>query len=453
MRYSSRLLHLALPIIAQQFVSSSLNLIGGLMVGQLGETSMAAVGLSNQVFFLLTFLLFGTSSGIAIFTAQLWGKEDIENIRRVFGLGLIVAFTGSLFFFIMAVFFPGAALSVYTTDPAVIALGVPYLRLVGLSYFFTAFTFMLAASMRSTGDVRTPLAVSFSALTINTVLSYALIFGKLGLPRMDVNGVAVASTISRLLECAGLIAAARLRRSPVLGTLRQTFSFTWDFAKSVLGRALPVTFNEMLWSLGISTYNAIYAHIGTDAIAAVNITSTIESLAFVIFIGISDATAILVGHQIGRGAEHGAYKDARTSLFLGMAGAAGMGVVLYFIAPHIVNLYKVSATVTEYALNILVVISATLWLRVSNMTLFVGIFRSGGDTRFGFLLDALGIWLVGVPAALAGAFLLHLPVYWVYLMVMSEEALKCVVALFRFFSGKWIHNVTHGLREVMSNEL
>ncbi len=441
--YSSRLFAVALPIIAQQFVSASLNLISGLMIGQLGETSVASVGLSNQVFFLMTLLTFGICSGAAIFTAQLWGKGDLPNVRRVMGLSLILSLAGAMIFFVLAVFFTRGVLSIYTADPAVIALGSQYLRIAGWTYLPTAITFSLASTLRSTGDVRTPLMVSITALSLNTLLAYGLIFGRFGLPQMGVPGAAVALVIARSLECLGMIAMIWGRKLPVAGTPRQLWSFDLPFVRAVLHRALPVAANEMLWSFGITTYNIIYARIGTHAIAAVNITSSIENLAFVWFMGISDATAILVGNEIGAGEDESAYQLARNSLFLGIVGALGMGLLLYLLSGQVLSLYKVSPDVTAYARGILIVIACTLWLRVSNLTLFVGIFRSGGDTRFAFLLDALGVWLVGVPLALLGAFVWDLPVYWVYLMVMSEEAFKWGLAMRRFFTRRWMHNVTH----------
>lgn len=442
MNYFSRMIVIALPIIAQQFVSASLNLISGLMIGQLGETSVASVGLSNQIFFLMALLTFGISSGVAIFTAQLWGKGDIPNVRRVMGLSLLLSLGGALIFFTLAVFLPEKVLGIYTVDPNVIALGSQYLRIAGWSYLPTAITFSLSSTLRSTGFVRIPLVVSTSALLVNTALSYGLIFGRLGLPELGVPGAAVALVISRLLEVTGMISVIWLKRLPIAGTPREMWNLNLDFARTVLNRALPVAANEMLWSLGITTYNIIYARIGTQAVAAVNITSAIENLAFVFFMGIADATAILVGNQIGAGDETDAYQVARKSLFVAMGGGVFMGLLLWLLSGPVLGLYKVSVEVIEYAAGILTVIAFTLWLRVANLTLFIGIFRSGGDTRFAFLLDTIGVWLVGVPMALLGAFVLHLPVYWVYLMVMAEEMVKWGIAMRRFFSQRWMHNVT-----------
>jgi Na+-driven multidrug efflux pump len=205
---------------------------------------------------------------------------------------------------------------------------------------------------------------------------------------------------------------------------------------------LPVALNETLWSLGITVYNLAYAHIGTESIAAVNIASTVENLAFVLFIGISDATAILIGNKIGSGNGEIAYRYARRSLALATLAALMVGGLILSLRGAWLSLYAVSPQSLAYASRILIVLGLSLWIRVSNLTLVVGVLRSGGDTRFGLFVDTGTIWMVGVPLALLGAFVLRLPVYWVYLMVMAEEAVKYGVLLVRFLSRRWIHDVT-----------
>ena len=205
---------------------------------------------------------------------------------------------------------------------------------------------------------------------------------------------------------------------------------------------MPVAFNEFLWSLGVSMYNLVYAHISANSIAAVNINSNIEYIAFVIFIGIADATAILVGNRIGAGENQTAYRYARNSIFLAAIVAVLIGLGVITISGPIFSLFKVSPTVIDYAKSIVLVFGFTLWIRVSNMVLFVGVFRAGGDTRFAFLVDSMSVWFVGVPLAFLSAFVFHLPVYMVYLIVVAEELVKFAFCSFRMVSRKWIHDVT-----------
>jgi putative MATE family efflux protein len=381
-----------------------------------------------------------------MFTAQLWGKSDVANIRKVLGLAITLGLTAGTFFLIVAEVFPTQALSIYSTDPSVIALGSDYLRILGYSFLFFAVSFCYSAVLRSTGDVQKPLFVTLTALSLNTALSFTLIFGKLGFPPMGVHGAAIAVVISRVVECGLLLWLTYRRDSPAAAKLRELFSFDLAFVGKVLKPVLPVVANEILWSTGITAYNVVYARISTDAIAAMNIVGSIDQLALVLFNGIGHACAILVGNCIGAGDEDKAFRYAARSEALGMLGAVGIGSLILASANSILSIYNVPPTVIEYAFRVLTILGLLLWLRASNMILFIGIFRSGGDTRFAFLLDGVIIWIVGVPLAFAGAFVFHLPVYWVYMLVMSEEISKWLLGVYRFFSRKWIHNLAQTVR-------
>ena len=439
--YYRRLYKIALPIALQQFIMSSLNMVGVVMIGQLGAVPVAAVGLANQIFFLLNLMLFGITSGSAMFTAQLWGKRDILNIRKVLGLALTLGLIAGMIFLIIAEIFPAGALSIYSKDPSVIALGSDYLRIIGFSFLLYAISFCYSAVLRSTGDVQTPLLVTFTALSINTLLSYILIFGKLGLPALGVHGAAIAVLVSRIVECGALLWLTYRKDSPAAGKLRELFSYNLAFASNVLKPVLPVVANEILWSMGTTAYSVVYARISTDAIAAMNIVSSIDQMALVLFNAIGHACAVLVGNRIGAGEEGQAFRYAARSEAIGIIGALGIGSLVLASSNSILSLYNVPPTVIDYAHRVLTILGLLLWLRVSNMILFIGIFRSGGDTRFAFILDGVIIWVVGVPLAFAGAFLFHLPVYWVYLLAMSEEITKWLLGVYRFFSRKWIHNL------------
>lgn len=420
---------------------SSLNMVGVVMIGQLGAVPVAAVGLANQIFFLLNLMLFGIYTGSAMFTAQLWGVKDIVNIRKVLGLALTLGVAAGILFLIIAEIFPVGALSIYSQDPAVIAMGSAYLRIIGFSFILYAISFCYSVVLRSTGDVQTPLIVTFTSLSLNTLLSYGLIFGKLGLPTLGVVGAGVAVLISRTVELLLILLLTYRKDSPSAAKIREMFSYNLEFAKKVLKPVLPVVVNEILWSLGITAYSVVYARISTDSIAAMNIVASIDQMALVLFAGIGHATAVLVGNRIGAGDEAQAFRYAARSEALGMIGGVGIGALVLVSSNMVLSLYKVPPDVIAYAHNALIILGLLLWLRVSNVIMFIGIFRSGGDTRFALVLDGLIIWVVGVPLAFAGAFLFHLPVYWVYLLVMAEEITKWVLGAYRFFSRKWIHNL------------
>ena len=439
--YFPEVRRIAVPIMLQQAVFSLLNLLAVVFVGQKGDAAVAAVGLAGQIAFLLNLVHFGIISGAAMFTAQFWGRGDVSNLRRVLGLCLILAISASLIFFSLAQLFPEQILSIYSNDPLVIELGASYISIYSWTFLFFAVTFSYALVMRSTGDVKTPTAISVIALSISTFLSYSLIFGKFGLPELGIQGAAVAAVIARFIECVTLLTVTYLQKSPVAASLRELLDFDTTFVKKVIRPMLPVILNELFWSLGITTYNIIYGRMGTTSYAAMNIVSTIEQVAFVIFIGISNATSVLVGNRIGAGKEEQAFIYAGRSLGLGVVGGVIVGVILQLVKGPILSLYNVSPEVIYDASRLLNVVSAFLWIRVNNMTIVVGILRAGGDTRYSLFLDGIIIWIVGVPMAYFAAFVLNLPVYYVYLFAMSEEVTKWLLGVPRYRSRKWIHNL------------
>ncbi len=436
------LVRLAVPIAMQLLVMNALNAVDVLLVGQLGETAVAAVGLAGQVFFLMSLFLFGVGSGAAIFSAQSWGRGDVAHVRRMLGLALMLAVSGSALFTLVAVLVPGWVLSIYTKDPAVIAEGSRYLRVVGLCYVPTAISTMYAMILRSTRQVKVPMIVSVSALSLKTVLAYILIFGQFGVPAMGIMGAAVATVVARVVECLAMTTITYRRKLPAAAKLAELL----DIDRALVGRftrtAAPVILGEMLWSLGITVYTGIYARIGTGSVAAVSIASSIEGVALVPFMGIANAAAIMLGNRIGAGKVADAMDYARRFVFLAVGGALGMGFVIFASRFVLMSLYRISPEARLDAQWVLVVMAVSLWLKAGNLAMIVGIMRSGGDTRFAFLADIAPMWLLGVPIAMLAAFVWKLPVYWVvFLVLVADEGTKFFISLWRVRSGLWIHNL------------
>ena len=439
--FLATLFKLWFPITLQQLIFSLLNLFTLMMIGQLGETSVAAVGLAVQIGFLFQLFLFGVGSGSAIFIAQFWGKRDLENIHRVLGISLVLGLIGAGIFSLIALAIPEHALAIYSTDRAVIILGSEYLRIVGWSYLAIAIATSFAVTLRSTGNVRLPVTISVFSLALGAALNYALIFGLFGLPALGVSGSALGTALARGIECALMLTFTYTRASVAAASLGALFSFDRAFLSSILKTVIPVTFNEILWSLGISTYNLIFGRIGTEAVAAVSIAGTIENLAFVPFIGMANAAAIMIGHRIGADESHAAFNYAKRFLQITIALGVIVGSVIFLSADLILSVYKIDETTRGFARNVLTIMAFALWIKSSNMMFIVGILRAGGDARACFLIDVGSIWLVGIPIASTAAFVLGLPVYWVYLLTINDEIAKFGVAAWRVISKKWITNL------------
>ncbi len=450
--YFRQLVALAAPIALQQFVFAALNMVGFVMVGQKGDTAMAAVGAAGQIGFLLAVILFGLVSGSAMVAAQLWGKQDVVRIRKVLAISLWLSLSISAFFVVFSVAIPTKIIAFYTRDPAVIALGSTYLRISAGSFLFYAVTSAYAFILRSIGNVKVPVAIGVLALVLNVTLAYGLIFGRFGLPELGVIGGAWAILIARTLECLALVSFTYLSRSPIAASWRELWTFDRSFFIQATRPILPVVLTEVLWSLGITTYYAIYGRVSTEALAAVNILGNVDNVAFTIFAGIANATAVLVGNKIGAGEQDEAHRYGARSIGLSASLGLGVGLLILLLRPLILSLYRVSPQAAEAAYHLLTMLGLLFWLRMMNMITIVGILRGGGDVRFLLALDGCTIWIVGVPMAALGGLVLHLPVQWVYLMVMSEEAIKWVIGLYRFFRRRWIHDLTQAVGQVLDAE-
>ena len=335
--FFSPLLKLWCPLALQQLIFSLLNLLSMMMIGQLGDSTVAAFGLAAQIAFLLQLLLFGVGSGSAIYVAQFWGKHDVRNIRRVLGVSLGLGLSGAAFFAFVALAIPEFALGIYSTDRAVIALGSEYLRIVGFGYLAIAITTSYAVTLRSTGQVRLPVTISVISLGLGLALNYLLIFGQFGLPALGIQGSAIGTVIARWLECAWLLATIYSRPSVAAATPREMFAFDAAFLRRVLKTILPVTVNEIVWSAGISTYNLIYGRIGTEAVAAVSIAGTIENLAYAPFVGLANAAAVMIGNRIGADEEHKAFEYAKRFWRIVILLSVGVGGIIFISADGILS--------------------------------------------------------------------------------------------------------------------
>ena len=437
------MLALAVPVAFQQLITASLNMIDVLMVGQLGETSVAALGLANQIFFLLILFLFGVTSGMAIFTAQYWGKGDVESIRRVLGICLVIAIFVSTIFTLAATLIPQTLMSFYTEDREVIQLGSEYLRIVGLSYILMAITVSYIAVLRSITMIKITVLVAVLALGLKTLLAYLLIFGIGIFPALGVRGAAIGTAIGWVFECILLIVLVYALKTPLAANPLTFFRFKRPFVMNVLRTSMPAAINEVLWSVGITSYNAVYARIGTDAIAAVNINATIEELVFVLFIGLGNACAVMVGNKIGAGEIQTAFEYGKRFSILGVSVAVIGGLIVFSLREGIIGLYEISPSAADNLRGLMFVFAISAWLKMLNFILFIGVLRAGGDTRYAMFTELFSIWAIGVPAALIGGFVLRLPVYGVYALVLLEEAVKAIIVLRRYLSRSWIHDLVN----------
>lgn len=436
------MLSIALPVVFQGLLTNSLSFVDTLMIGQLGEKAIAAVGLANQMFFLISLLFFGISSGSSIFLSQFWGAGNEKNIKRIMGLSATVAFFGASFAGAVSFLFPTQLMHIFTYDPVVVSYGVSYLKIVAISYVFTAISNVLSTALRVIGHAKIPLGVALFSLTMNAIGNYLLIFGVGPFPELGVAGAAIATAISRFAEVA-LLLYITYKKHPVLAIKGKTaFSWDKDFLRLVIPTSLPVILNEVFWSLGMTTYKIAFSRIGISALAAVNVNEAIANLFFVAMMGVSNATLIMIGIKIGEGRTDLAELYSKRFITIALVAGIGAGLMQALMAPWFATLFNITDEVRRTAILCLLVNSLLLPIKSINMSVIVGILRAGGDTRFSMFAEMFGVWAVGVPLAFFGVLVLQLNIYQVYMLLGLEELTKLVLGLVRIKGGKWITDLT-----------
>lgn len=433
---------IACPVALQGMLNTIINLVDTLMIGTLGATAIAAVGLANKVFFVFSLLIFGIASGSGIMAAQYWGTKDVRSIHKVLGLSIALAMGGAACFVLPAILFPQGVMSIFTTSQGSIELGAKYLRIAALTYPFIALTNVFVAMLRSVNQVKAPVLTSCIAIGINIILNYILIFGAFGAPRLGVVGAALATLTARMIEAGLVLAYVYVGKSPVAGSIRELFGWSRSFVRRLFWISFPVILNEFMWGLGTTLYSLAYGRMGDEAVAAITIATPIQDIVVVLFQGLSAATAVILGNELGAGKLKRAERYAVnffTLQFLVTLAAAG---VVLLIRQPIIGLYRIPESVAQDASRCILVFAAFMVPKMFNYVNVVGVLRSGGDTKMCLFLDTSGVWFIGVPLAFLGALVWKLPIYWVYALVLSEEIYKAILGFWRYRQKKWLRNLT-----------
>lgn len=443
---------LMLPMILQNFISNFMALADTFMVGILGETELAAITMANSIFFVLGLMVFGVMSGTSVLVAQYNGRGDHGAINRIMGAGFYVSVSLTALVAITCSLFPETVMGIITNNESLIAPGAEYMRIVGFSYVFMSISGVYIAVMRSMENTSLGAWVYGFSGVLNIFLNYALIFGKFGLPAFGCSGAAIATLISRFTEV--LIVIAYSNRSKVLKLepaliIRPGMLIAKDFAKF----SIPVLLNEGLWSLAISLYTIIIGHMpdSTPILAGYTIAGNIDKLAAVALFAAGNAAAVIIGRNIGRGDDmEEVYSTAVALNFICVLTGVLSSCVLLFVRYYVCDafifpLMGISSEAGVIAKYILFLIALIMPLRSFNLCNIVGVFRGGGDVRFGLLCDITPLYLVCVPAAALCGLVFMYGIEVVYLCVILDEFLKFFLCLFRFRSKKWINNITREL--------
>lgn len=441
--FQKKLWNLALPIAFQSLLVSLLGLIDILMVSQLGENEIAAVGLGNKIFFFNLLILVGCSHAGGILGAQLFGAYNLSGVRKALVNSLFFSLLFAVPFIFLYATAPEIVTSLATDNSELLALANQYLIITGASLFFTAIVLPIETTLRSAGDTKTAMRISMVVIPINIFLNYIFIFGHLGFPEMGVAGSAYGTFLARAIQMLLIIWYVFKRRPFIIvkkSELKQALTF-FDM-KQYFKLAFPMILNDGSWALGVLMYTLFFAMIGVNELAVISMVSTLEQTIFALFIGIAIASSTMIGHELGAKEFDRAWQQAWTFLFFIPMLAFLFFPIIYFLREPILSLFPtLSQESAETASQLLLILGAFLFVRVVNFIGVIGVLRGGGDVNYSTFIDVFSMWCVGIPLTYISIKYYNATLVEAYFVSLSEELVKIVLVIFRVRKKRWLKNI------------
>ena len=433
---------LTLPIALQNLMDTAVSGADVLMLNFVSENAISAASLAGQVQFVLNMIFYGLSSGTAVLCAQYWGRGDKRTIEKIMGLSLRISICLSMLFTLAALFVPGVIMKIFTDDAAVIDLGMQYLRAVAPSYVLSGFATMYLCVMRSVERVVVSATVHSSAVVANIILNACFIFGWGPFPSLGIAGVAIATSITRALEVLYCIFDAAVICRVIRFKIGDLFARRKILMRDFIRYSVPAMGNDLVWGLAFSMYSVILGHISSDIVAANSITTVVRSLGSVVCFGVASSGGIILGKAMGDNQLEKAELYAKRLLRLSIGTAIVGGLLVLAVRPVLLSWMNLTETVYGYLSVMLLITSYYIMGQSVNTMVVCGIFRAGGDVRFGLKMDIVAMWIYAVPVGFLAAFLLKLPPLWVYFILCLDEFVKMPVILMHYKKKKWLCNIT-----------
>ena len=440
-RFYQSLMALVLPITLQNFITNAVNSADVFMLGYVGQTELSAVSLANQFQFLLSGVFFGISSAVVMLASQYWGKKDTDSIQAVMGIAVKIAFVITGLLAIGSVCMPEALMRIYTDNEMLISIGTSYLRIVGMSYVCMSFSQVYLCALRSMERAQISTAISAVALLSNIVLNAVFIFGIGGAPKLGVIGVAVGTTTARVLElllCLADAVRGKIFRINLKIMFGKHTMLCADFCKY----SIPALINDFAWTLAFSMYSVIMGHMNADVVAANSVVSTVRNLCMIMGFALGSGASVLLGIEIGEGRIEDARRDARKSCYVTLVVGIATGVLILLLRPIVFMCFSLTDRAEGY-LNIMLWISSYYVVgQAMNTLLISGVFRAGGDSKFGMICDIIVMWGISVPLGFLCAFVWNLPPMVVYFILCLDEFWKIPAVYVHYKKFGWLKDIT-----------
>lgn len=433
---------LVFPIAIQNLMTALVSASDAFMLGLVSQTSLSAVSLATQIQFVHNLFMLALTIGATTLAAQYWGKGDTDSVEEILAIVLKISMAVSVVFFIAAMFFSGFLMRIFTNDIRLIQAGIPYLRIVSVSYLFMGFSQIYLCIMKNSGRTAKSTIYGSVAVVINIGFNVIFIFGLAGFPAMGIAGAALATTVSRALELL-LTIYENMHRSLVCVRLKYIRNSSKKLKKDFWHYTTPVLGNELVWGCGFTMFSVIMGHLGSDAVAANSVANILKNIIACVCNGIGIGAGIIVGNELGKGEMERATEYGNRLFKLAVFAGAVSGLILLAVSP-VLRIFtgSLSAQAHSYLKNMMYICTYYMIGKSVNATVIAGVFCAGGDTKFGLKCDAVTMWVILIPIGMITAFVLKLPIMVVYFIISMDEIIKLPAVYRHYKKYNWVRNLT-----------
>lgn len=433
---------LVFPIAIQNLMTALVSASDAFILGFVSQTSLSAVSLATQIQFVHNLFMLALTIGATTLAAQYWGKGDTDSVEEILAIVLKISMAVSVVFFIAAMFFSGFLMRIFTNDIRLIQAGIPYLRIVSVSYLFMGFSQIYLCIMKNSGRTAKSTIYGSVAVVINIGFNVIFIFGLAGFPAMGIAGAALATTVSRALELL-LTIYENMHRSLVCVRLKYIRNSSKKLKKDFWHYTTPVLGNELVWGCGFTMFSVIMGHLGSDAVAANSVANILKNIIACVCNGIGIGAGIIVGNELGKGEMERATEYGNRLFKLAVFAGAVSGLILLAVSP-VLRIFtgSLSAQAHSYLKNMMYICTYYMIGKSVNATVIAGVFCAGGDTKFGLKCDAVTMWVILIPIGMITAFVLKLPIMVVYFIISMDEIIKLPAVYRHYKKYNWVRNLT-----------
>ncbi len=433
--------NIGIPIALQGLITTGVNMMDNIMIGKVSETALSAVSLANQFITIFHIFCMGIGMGASVLVERYYGMRDKKSLKSTMTIMLRLVLAMSLLFCVTTLLIPRQIMQIYTVENDIISLGIEYLRYSVVTYFLLGLSLTCTIVLRNVGQVHIPLITSIAAFFINVGANYIFIFGKFGVPRMEVAGAAVGTLIARIFEFAVICGYLVFRDKEIGYKIKNLFEPVGNLWREYIRISIPVLISDGILALGNNSVAMVIGRLGESFVAANAITTVTQQLSSTVIQGTSQAGAIVTGHTLGMGDKKKAEEQGYAFLGLGIVFGIVAAAIIMIISGPMISAYNISDKTRHIAGQLMWSISIIVLFQATNSIMTKGVLRGGGDTKMLMIADNISLWVASIPLGIIAGLVLHLPAFWIYFFLKIDQVIKTFWCVIRLRSGKWIKKV------------